>query len=75
MARVPLRTEDLPGKVPTPTPGGASAPPAGGSIGAFADFAAGAPSAALPLHYLSQLAVEALLPDGNKVTLALDRPG
>ena len=76
---MPVSTYELPGKTLPPTqapaPGGASAPPAGSSAGTFADFGTGVRAPALPCHYLSQRRVDALLPDGMKVTLAIDRPG
>jgi hypothetical protein len=72
---VPVPTDKLPGKTPTQAPAGASAPPAGSSAGTFADFGTGARAHTLSRYYLSQRRVEALLPDGMKVTLAIDRPG
>jgi hypothetical protein len=59
----------------TQSAGSASAPPAAGSAGASAGLAVGTRLGDAPSFFLSLRRGDALLPEGKRVTLAIDRPG
>gem|GEM_PF-6330877 len=73
-ARIPPLRLEVPS--PTQSSGTASAPSgAAGAGGAFAGVGAFQRLAEAPTFYLSLRRGDVLLPEGKRVTLALDRPG